>query len=131
MRYSKQRELIFNALKNNPVHPTADNIYALLKKDNPALSLGTVYRNLNLLSKEGIIKKLSGLDGSEHFDHHTHNHCHFVCENCSRIEDIEQTSDLYAALGKINNNKDYLVTACDITLRSVCKHCKINKEKKK
>ncbi len=131
MRYSKQRELIFNALKNNPVHPTADYLYALLKKENPALSLGTVYRNLNLLTKEGIIKKLKGFDGSEHFDHHTHNHCHFVCETCSRIEDIELNSDLYAALGKIKNRKDYHITACDVTLRGICKHCKENKENKK
>ncbi|HFL3267987.1 TPA: transcriptional repressor, partial [Clostridioides difficile] len=46
MKFSKQRELILNEILNNPVHPTADYLYENLKKDNPNLSLGTVYRNL-------------------------------------------------------------------------------------
>ena len=50
MKYSRQRELILEAVREDDVHPTADFIYQRLKKDHPNLSLGTVYRNLNLLS---------------------------------------------------------------------------------
>ena len=49
-RYSKQRELIYENLKARCDHPTAEAIYSDLKKDNPGLSLGTVYRNLNFWS---------------------------------------------------------------------------------
>lgn len=49
-RYSKQRELIYENLKARCDHPTAEAIYSDLKKDNPGLSLGTVYRNLNFLA---------------------------------------------------------------------------------
>ncbi|MEG0018555.1 MAG: transcriptional repressor, partial [Hydrogenoanaerobacterium sp.] len=50
MKYSRQRELVMNAVVNNPVHPTADYVYSHLREENPNISLGTVYRNLNLLA---------------------------------------------------------------------------------
>ena len=49
-RYSRQRELIYQCLLHTNQHPTAEMIYSWLKPENPNLSLGTVYRNLNLLS---------------------------------------------------------------------------------
>lgn len=57
-RYSKQRELIYDAVMNTTEHPTAETIYIWLKPDNPALSLGTVYRNLNQLVEEGNVMRL-------------------------------------------------------------------------
>lgn len=59
MKYSKQREMIFNCIKENPMHLTADAIYEMLKKDNPNLSLGTVYRNLSQLAEHNMIQKVS------------------------------------------------------------------------
>ena len=52
-RYSRQRELIFEALKASHEHPTAEMMYQWLKPENPNLSLGTVYRNLNLAGRRG------------------------------------------------------------------------------
>ena len=48
MKYSRQRELILNEVIDSKGHPTADEVYDGLKKTNPSLSLGTVYRNLTL-----------------------------------------------------------------------------------
>ena len=62
-RFSKQRQIIYDMIKSNPVHPTADYIYNSLKKDYPDLSLGTVYRNLNVLTESGLIIKIT----SSHF----------------------------------------------------------------
>ena len=58
-KYSRQRELIYKAVIDNNVHPTAEFIYNYLKKDNPQLSLGTVYRNLQQLYERGEINRLS------------------------------------------------------------------------
>ena len=58
-RYSRQRELIFEALKHTTEHPTAEMVYQWLKPENPNLSLGTVYRNLNLLADEGRITRMA------------------------------------------------------------------------
>ena len=57
MKYSRQRELILETVMENPVHPTADTVYAMVREQEPNISLGTVYRNLNLLAEQGIDRK--------------------------------------------------------------------------
>ena len=57
-RYSRQRELIYNCLMNTKEHPTAEMVYQWLLPENPNLSRGTVYRNLKLLSEDGLLKQL-------------------------------------------------------------------------
>ena len=58
MKYSKQRELILKTLQENVIHPTADEIYHLARKEMPSLSLATVYRNLNQLAENNVIRKI-------------------------------------------------------------------------
>ena len=88
MNYSKQREIILNTLKENVVHPTAEYLYDVLKKSNSTISLATLYRNLNQLAENGIIKKIDGLESSSHYDHNTHEHYHFICDKCKKVYDI-------------------------------------------
>ena len=78
MKFSRQREIILRHVKNFPVHPTADQVYTALKKENPNLSLGTVYRNLNQLSDAGMLKKIHIADGSDRFDGRTDPHFHMI-----------------------------------------------------
>ena len=87
--YSHQREAIIHFLSTRKDHPTAEVIYSELKKDMPNLSLGTVYRNLNLLANMGRIKKFSALDGSEHFDGNAAPHQHLICTECGSVDDID------------------------------------------
>ena len=76
MNYSKQRELVLKTLQENMIHPTADQVYELMRKEMPKISLATVYRNLNQLAEKGIIRRISGLNGSVHFDHDIEKHYH-------------------------------------------------------
>ena len=78
MKYSRQREIILDKLKANAVHPTAEYLYSILKKENSTISLATLYRNLNQLEEHGIIKRIDGLETSSHYDHNTHTHYHFI-----------------------------------------------------
>ena len=88
MKYSKQRELIYEQLKSNPIHPTAEEVYLQLKPHHPNISLATVYRNLNKLAESSIIKKIQGLDASDRFDHNTHKIMKkFQCDVCMYIYD--------------------------------------------
>ena len=66
MKYSRQRELILKTLKENCIHPTAEQLYELIRREEPTVSLATVYRNLNLLAENGMVKKIEGLDGTAH-----------------------------------------------------------------
>lgn len=123
MKYSRQRDLILKALRENVVHPTADFIYTVLKEKEPNLSLATVYRNLNLLANEGIIRKIEGLDGVAHFDHNTHNHYHFICSKCNKVYDVPY--DIAPDLAeKVLAATGMAAESCEITFKGLCCGCK-------
>lgn len=120
MKYSKQRELIYEQLKSNPIHPTAEEVYLQLKTHHPNISLATVYRNLNKLAESSIIKKIQGLDASDRFDHNTHEHYHFICEKCRRVYDVN-----LELLSYINDKvKDHNIKSFDLLLKGICNNCK-------
>lgn len=92
LKYSRQREAIRAYLAGTKEHPTAEMVYHAIRQTYPNISLGTVYRNLNLLVETGEINKLSCGDGLEHFDYDTGSHYHFVCTDCGRVIDLEMDS---------------------------------------
>lgn len=92
LKYSRQREAIRTYLAGTKEHPTAEMVYSTIRQTYPNISLGTVYRNLNLLVDHGEVKKLSCGDGQDHFDYDTSRHYHFVCKDCGRILDLEMDS---------------------------------------
>ena len=89
MKYSKQRELIYQWVVEHPVHPTADAVYDALRPLAPKLSLGTVYRNLNLLADTGALTKIPVSGGSDRFDGRTDRHYHMVCTHCGEVYDVD------------------------------------------
>ena len=123
MKFSKQRELILNEVRNNHLHPTADIIYTNLKKDNPGLSLGTVYRNLSQLTEHGFISKLSMPNQSDRFDRNTKPHAHLICEICNNIFDIE-SSYIDTFINDLSKKEDIEVSNYDIILKGICNNCK-------
>ena len=89
VKYSRQRQLIYNFLMSRKDHPTADVVYQNVRQEFPNISLGTVYRNLTLLADRGEIQRLQVGDGVDHFDGDTSLHCHFVCSECSSVTDLQ------------------------------------------
>ena len=122
MKYSRQREMIFNQVKNSPVHPTADEVYTALKKDYPGLSLGTVYRNLNLLSELGQLKKIHIDSAKDRFDARTDPHCHLLCTRCRRVFDIEgdSASDIEE---RISERYGHIVEEVSLNFKGICRDC--------
>lgn len=92
LKKSKQRDMIKAFLMGRKDHPTADVIYMNVRKQNPNISLGTVYRNLNLLADIGEIQRLRVGDGMDHFDADISPHYHFVCTECDSVIDLEMES---------------------------------------
>ncbi|HCM27829.1 MAG: transcriptional repressor [Treponema sp. GWB1_62_6] len=85
---SRQRERILDTLRRTDSHPTAAWIYDELKRDFPDLSLGTVYRNLNILHDQGLVRVLQSGSTFDRFDADTSVHYHFVCQACGKVEDV-------------------------------------------
>ncbi|MGL4484498.1 MAG: Fur family transcriptional regulator [Anaerovoracaceae bacterium] len=127
MKYSKQREIIKNAVMANPIHPTADEVYALLKPKNPALSLGTVYRNLNLLSEIGEIKKINIPNASDRFDGKISEHYHAICSKCSEVYDLD--FDLKDKLSKeMAKSAKIKITNYKFIAEGICENCLANEK---
>jgi Fur family peroxide stress response transcriptional regulator len=82
-----------------------------------------VYRNLNSLAEEGVIKKIDGLDNSAHFDHNTHKHYHFICDNCKRIFDVTYNVAEDVDV-KAEEETGFKITGHDITFHGLCNKCK-------
>ncbi len=88
LKYSKQRESIKNFLVIRYDHPTAETVYLNIRREFPNISLGTVYRNLNLLAEIGEIQKLSPGIGPDRFDGNPAPHYHFICRHCGCVMDL-------------------------------------------
>ena len=86
--YSRKRQAIYELLLSTDTHPSADWIYNSLKNTYPDLSLGTVYRNLKLLEKNGAVRSIATVGGSERYDARVSPHSHFVCKCCGRVTDV-------------------------------------------
>jgi Fur family peroxide stress response transcriptional regulator len=90
MRYSKQRDLVYNIVINSHDHPTAYTVYLKAREQMPNISLGTVYRNLNeLVENEQILRVIVPGD-SDRFDHTLINHTHFLCKECKCVTDLNK-----------------------------------------
>lgn len=92
LKFSRQRESIKSFLATRHDHPTADTVYINIKDQFPNISLGTVYRNLALLSEIGEITKITIGDGADRFDGAVHPHNHFICRNCHKVIDLKMDS---------------------------------------
>lgn len=87
-RTTKQKRMILEVLKSTDTHPTADWVYEKVRKKIPSISIGTVYRNLNILKSQGQILELNFGKGFSRYDGTPANHYHFTCEECGRVLDV-------------------------------------------
>lgn len=89
-RMTKQRAIILEELRKVKSHPTADEMYGIVRKRLPNISLGTVYRNLDFLSESGEIRCLATSGSSKRFDGDLSHHQHIRCIHCGCIADVYQ-----------------------------------------
>ena len=122
LKYSRQREAIKEFMMTRKDHPTADIVYMNVRQEFPNISLGTVYRNLTLLSELGELLRLRVGDGVDHFDATTTPHYHFICKECGVVTDLEipiiHSIDTTAGKdfeGRIDGHVTYFY--------GKCKHC--------
>ncbi len=93
-RMTRQKKLIYEILCSTTSHPTADWIYEEARKKIPDISLGTVYRNLQVMREEGQILELNYGKNQSRFDGNPKPHYHFVCEKCGRVLDFDPQDQL-------------------------------------
>ena len=124
-RFSKQKKVVFQIIKENPIHPSANWIYQKACEEIPNISLGTVYRNLNQLSKEKWIKELIFSAGTSRYDGNIMPHHHIMCTSCGKIEDIdiETDYDINKIEEAISSSLNYNDVCCELLVTGICSEC--------
>ena len=89
IRFTHQREIILDELKSLKTHPTADELFDLVRKRLPRVSLATVYRNLEWLCQRGIVQKIEVGGRQKRFDGTVELHYHIRCISCGRVDDVD------------------------------------------
>jgi Fur family ferric uptake transcriptional regulator len=122
-RMTPQRQAILEELRRLTSHPTADEVHSLVRRRLPRVSLGTVYRNLEMLSDCGLIQKLEMGGGQRRFDGKTGDHYHVRCVRCGRVEDapVKPMPAIDDALRKVSG---YEVMGHRLEFIGVCPACR-------
>jgi len=120
-RKTKQLSLVWQAIKDDKSHPTADQIYARVRRKLPNISLGTVYRNLQKLVGSKKLQVLM-LGRSQHFDPLVQRHQHFICEVCDRVFDVLVDAQREIRPAKLPE-EGFTVTSHQLAFYGTCKTC--------
>lgn len=103
---------------------TAEEVYAEAIKEMPKIALGTVYRNLNELVQDGIIRKIRVADGPDRFDKTVKPHEHIICSVCGGVFDL--------FVPGLNQCLERAVGSCDfiyeLSVNATCLQCRAAKQ---
>ncbi|MBN2443191.1 MAG: transcriptional repressor [Spirochaetales bacterium] len=125
-RNSKQRNRIYELIKSNYRHPTAQWIYDQLRKEFSSMSMGNVYRNINILIEEGLIITQDFGDGIVHYDAVIVPHYHFICKKCNAITDFSlPVQDTITKLAQKETKN--IISGHTIQFFGTCEKCTSNK----
>ena len=122
-RHSKQREIILEELRKLPTHPSAATLYEVVRQRLPKISLGTVYRNLDLLARAGLVQKLNNGTQEARYDGVMDHHHHVCCVQCGRVDDVH---DDLAEVFDCNRKtlEGYEVLGHQLQFLGICPDCK-------
>lgn len=121
-RLTIQYKLVADAVRALHDHATADEVYQKVRLDHPSISKGTVYRNLQRLVDEGVIRKRSFPGMPDRFDDITEPHYHAICSVCGAVIDIDMDymADLERHVGGAHGFK---LTGHDLVFHGICADC--------
>jgi len=126
IKMTRQRRVILDILDKCDTNPSADQLYEMVRKKLPKTSLSTVYRNLEALSKAGLVRKLEFAGCQKRFDRETHDHYHIRCKVCGKIEDLplEPGKGLEK---KFAPRTDFKIIGHRLELIGICPDCRRKK----
>jgi len=122
LRMTRQRRVILEELCKVDTHPSADEVYAMVRKRLPRISLGTVYRNLEILAESGDIQKLEPGGTLKRFDGKTEHHYHLRCIRCDRVFDAPADFDI-TIKHDLKNATDFKIIGHKLEVIGICPEC--------
>jgi len=122
LRMTLQRQIILDHVRASRSHSSADDIFQRVRHKLPRISLGTVYRNLEILSEQGLIKKLGPPGKQMRFDGNVDPHYHIRCVACDKIEDlpVQPIDHLPERVSALTN---YIILGHEVDFWGLCPDC--------
>ena len=122
-KHFKKRSAILEYLRSTTAHPSAETVYTDLKQQIPDLSMGTVYRNLNLFRQQGLASVVATVRGVERFDANTSPHVHFICSQCDCVLDLMEMEVPEVLKNQASDCCGGRADACQLSFTGVCGGC--------
>lgn len=122
-RNTRQRQTVLEELKKLTSHPTAAELYEIARRRLPKLSLGTVYRNLELLAADGTIRKLEISGTESRFDGNPDQHYHVRCVRCGGVDDVQGVPGDFVG-PDFRSSKGYDIIGHHLEFVGICPACK-------
>jgi len=122
-KHFRKRDAILSYLRSTTTHPSAEMVFTQLKPEIPDLSMGTVYRNLNLFKQQGLAVSVATVKGVERFDGNTAPHVHFICSECDAVIDLmdmQVPESLKQVAEKCCGGQ---VESCSLSFTGQCQYC--------
>ena len=121
-RNTRQRTVVLEELKKVSCHPTAAEVHEIARARVPQISLGTVYRNLELLAQNGVIQKLQISGAKARFDGNADRHYHVRCIHCERLADVHDVPEDFVK-GQVQSLAGYEIVGFRLDFLGVCPDC--------
>lgn len=122
-KHFRKRNAILTCLRQTDIHPSAEWVFEQLKPEYSDLSLGTVYRNLSLFKRQGMIASLGTVNGIERLDGNTAPHVHFICTQCDAVMDLKGMEPPDALCSSAAACSGGRISACQLTFSGTCANC--------
>ncbi len=122
-RNTRQKSAIESAVLSSCDHPSALTVCERVKEEIPNISLGTVYRVLGMLVKEGKVREIPVPGAPSRFDKTTRTHAHFICTECGELSDIDAEESAFIAHARAMFPEAEIDEA-EIIFKGLCAHCK-------
>ena len=125
-RMTRQKMVILEELSKVTSHPTAYEVYEMVRERIPRISLGTVYRNLEQLGTNGKIRRLDLGQGQRRFDAVAQEHMHIQFISCGRVDDVPLNSPISTTTIKetVSITSGYEVLGLDMEFQGLCPECR-------
>ena len=95
-RDTAHRSLVLNVVRSAEGHMTAGEIFEQVRRRDPRVAYGTVYRSLHLLAEHGLIQELTFADEASRYDKRVDRHDHVYCAACGLLADVDVPEVLIA-----------------------------------
>ena len=119
----RKRNAILNCLMNTDTHPSAEMVYQMLQETHPDISQATVYRNLALFKKQGLIVSVGTVNGQERFDATVKPHAHFICKDCGSVMDFHGLEQDVEMDRQVEEKFGMKIDHHELVFYGTCPHC--------